>query len=313
MSSISWAEWATYISYVGVVVAYTVKVIKYFRMPLHLRWELYPVPHEKGSGYGGSFMEEPEWWTKPRSRNTAKNLLDIVKRYLFFGEYYRKVKGYWAGLYPWHVGFYLIVLFDGLGMLGGILLLTTNITISASAGGFGAALFYLTIVVGVASFITGILGSIVLLVRRLADKSLRDYASPINYFNYVFFLAVFVSGLVSWAGFDLGLAGYREFWAGVFSYKHAAVDAATYTHIMLFSLFLLYLPFTRSTHYITKLLAFFWVRWDDKPNQKGSDVERKVKDLLGQPVTWSAAHIQQGSSWAENAKGMPETGSGKRP
>jgi nitrate reductase gamma subunit len=288
-----------------------VKVIKYFRMPLHLRWELYPLPHEKGSRYGGSYMEEMDWWTKPRSRNTFKNVLDMLKRYLFFGEYYRKVKGYWAGLYPWHIGFYLIVLFDGLTMLGGILLVTTSMTISEATGGGGVVLYYLTLVVGVASFITGIIGSILLLIKRLVDSDLRDYASPINYFNYVFFLAVFVSGLISWAFFDITLSAYREFWAGIFSFKYAAVDPATYAHIMLFSLFLIYLPFTRSTHYITKILAFFSIRWDDKPNLRGSKIEKKVIKLLNQPVTWSATHIQSGKTWSEIAQGMPEDSDGK--
>jgi nitrate reductase gamma subunit len=313
METVSWAQWATYVSYVFVIAAYSFKIAKYFRMPMHLRWELYPVPHEKGSRYGGSYMEEVEWWTKPRSRQTFKNVLDMLKRYLFFGEYFRKVRGYWAGLYPWHTGFYLIVLFDGLTMLGGILLVTTGITISGTAGGFGAFLYYLTLVVAVVSFITGIIGSIILFIKRLADRDLKNYASPINYFNYLFFLLVFVSGLVSWVSFDTTLSGYREFWAGIFSYKYAAVDAASLAHIILFSLFLIYLPFTRSTHYITKMLAFFSVRWDDRPNLRGSEIEGKVKKLLGQPVTWSAAHVQSGSTWGEVAGGMPEDNKESKP
>jgi nitrate reductase gamma subunit len=311
MHSVSWAQWATYVSYIFVIVAYSVKIYKYFKMPLHLRWELYPLPHEKGSKYGGSYMEESEWWTKPRSKNTFRNLIDILKRYLFFGEYFRKVRGYWAGLYPWHTGFYLIILFDGLTMLGGILLITTGITISGSAGGLGAVLYYLTMVVAVTSFVTGIIGSIILLIKRLADSALREYASPINYLNYVFFLLVFVSGLVSWIFFDWTLSGYREFWAGIFSFKYAGIDPASLTHIMLFSLFLIYLPFTRSTHYITKLLAFFSVRWDDRPNLRGSEIERTLEKQLSEPVTWSAAHIKSGSSWSEAAKGLPKDIGGK--
>jgi hypothetical protein len=84
-----------------------------------------------------------------------------------------------------------------------------------------------------------------------------------------------------------------------------AVETATYTHIMLFSLFLIYLPFTRSTHYITKLFAFFKVRWDDTPNLKGSEIEKKVKEALRQPVSWSASHIQSGKSWSEVTQGLP--------
>ena len=37
-----------------------------------------------------------------------------------------------------------------------------------------------------------------------------------------------------------------------------------------------------------------------------AQLEKKVKKLLGQPVTWSAAHIQTGNSWGEIAQGMPE-------
>ena len=40
------------------------RIIKVAKMPVHLRWELYPVPHERGRAhYGGSRLEENEWWT----------------------------------------------------------------------------------------------------------------------------------------------------------------------------------------------------------------------------------------------------------
>ena len=43
------------------------KALRYLRMPMHVRWELYPVAHEKGRAhYGGSYFEEVDWWTKPR-------------------------------------------------------------------------------------------------------------------------------------------------------------------------------------------------------------------------------------------------------
>jgi len=40
------------------------RVVKAMRMPVHLRWDLYPIP--KGprdrQRYGGSYFEETEWW-----------------------------------------------------------------------------------------------------------------------------------------------------------------------------------------------------------------------------------------------------------
>ena len=141
---------------------------------------------------------------------------------------------------------------------------------------------------------------------------MRAYATPSNYFNYVFFLIVFVSGLVSWT-FDPTLASYREFWQSLIRVKYMTAETATYIHIMLFSLFLIYLPFTRSTHYITKLFAFFSILWNDKPNLKGSQMEKKIGDELGQTVTWSAPHIQSGKTWGEVATQLPESITGKAP
>jgi nitrate reductase gamma subunit len=42
------------------VIATVVRAVGYARMPLHLRWELYPVPHEAPdrAAHGGSYFEE---------------------------------------------------------------------------------------------------------------------------------------------------------------------------------------------------------------------------------------------------------------
>ncbi len=310
MGVVSLPQLATYISYLFVVAVYTVKVMKIARMPLHLRWELYPVVHEKGYKYGGSYFEEPEWWTKPRQKSRIRSIIYLVKKYLFFGEYYRRNRGYWFGLYPWHIGFYLIVSFHALSFFGALAILTGFSVSAESANTLGRVLYYLTLVVAVGSFVLGSVGSIGLLVKRLVDKDLKAYASPVNYFNYLFFLAVFLSGLFAWYFFDPTLSAYREFWKSLITFRYMDVEPATYTHIMLFSLFLIYLPFTRSTHYITKFFAFFWVRWDDTPSLRGSKIEGRVKEALNLPVSWSAPHIQSGKSWGEVAQGMPEDTAG---
>jgi nitrate reductase gamma subunit len=298
---------ATYISYVLIIVLYTVKVMKVARTPLHLRWELYPIIPEKGHKYGGSYFENLEWWTKPRRKSSIRAIIYLLKNYLFFGEYFRRNRGYWFGLYPWHIGFYLIVGFHVLSFFGALAMVTAGISItSESVNILGRLIYYLTLIVAVGGFILGSAGSIGLLIKRLVDKDLKDYASPMNYFNYLFFLVVFLSGLIAWYFFDPTLSTYREFWKSLITFRYIAVEPATYTHIMLFSLFLIYLPFTRSTHYITKLFAFFKVRWDDAPNLKGSEIEKKVKAALKQPVSWSASHIQSGKTWSEVAQGLPE-------
>lgn len=309
MDSISLPQLATYVSYVLIIILYSVKVMKIVKMPLHLRWELYPVPHEKGREYGGSYLEELEWWTKPRLKSNFRSIIYMLKKYLFFWEYYRQNRGYWFVMYPWHVGFYLIVSFHILSFFGALAILTMGLSVTAeSANILGRVIYYLTLVVAVGSFVTGSVGSIGLLIKRLTDKDLRAYAAPVNYFNYLFFLAVFLSGLFSWYFFDPTLSAYREFWKSLITFQYISVEPATYTHIILFSLFLIYLPFTRSTHYITILFAYFSVLWGDKPNLRGSNIRKRVRKLLNQPVSWSAPHIQSGEKWSEIVSKGAKTG-----
>ena len=57
-----------YLAVAGFICMAYLKIRSYMAAsPLHVRWELYPVPHEGSKTvYGGSFMEEKDWWTKPR-------------------------------------------------------------------------------------------------------------------------------------------------------------------------------------------------------------------------------------------------------
>ena len=169
-------------------------------MPKSVRWELYPVATESSEKfkYGGSYFEEPEFWTKPRTKNYMRAIWEMAKKYLTMWGYFRRVRSYWFALYPWHIGFYLIVLFHGLSLLGAILIKAAGLEIAAGAAHVGGLiLYYTTIVVALSSFSLGTIGSIGLLIKRTVDEDLRDYASPQNYFNYVFCLAVFVSGLLT--------------------------------------------------------------------------------------------------------------------
>ncbi|MFC1962889.1 hypothetical protein ACFLWB_02700 [Chloroflexota bacterium] len=314
MENITLPQIATYVSYLFVIIAYVVKIRKYFLMPQNLRWEIYPVATVSGqkAKYGGSDFEEPEFWTKPIHKNQARGIWELAKKYLTMWEYFRRVRAYWFALYPWHIAFYLIILFHGCALLGAILMKTAGLEIaSTSANAGGQIVYYATIVIALGSFILGTIGSIGMLIKRLADSALRDYASPQNYLNYVFFLAVFVSGLASYAVADSTFAGYREFWVGLISLKGVAVQPAEYVHIMLFSAFLIYLPFTRSTHYITILLAFFKIRWNDEPNFGSPEADEKLAGVLSSKVSWAAPHIQTGQSWGEVVTNLPPIENGE--
>ena len=313
----------TYFAYVFVVAAYYYKVQKYFKMPQNLRWELYPVIHEKNYKYGGSYFEEVDWHNKPRHKNLVRSILTLARRYLIMGSYFEKKRGYWFGLYPWHMGFLLIVLFDGLVMLDAIFVEVGGWSVTRDAGGGAGFLYDLTLAVGLVSFTIGCIGSVLMFLHRVFDENLREYATPQNYLNYIFFLAMFGTG---WAAFveSGGVEGFIAFWVGVITGSTFAgvqdslpfmveeIGVWEWAHIIIFAAFLIYLPLTRSTHYITKILHFFWILSGDTPNLGKGDDDAKLGEYLKYKSSWSAAHHQTGSTWAERATILPENEKGKK-
>jgi nitrate reductase gamma subunit len=289
----------TYFAYLFIVYMYTAKSVKFLRLPIHLRWDLYPVLHESQYRHGGSRLEEPGGHNRPRQGGLIRSILYLLKEYVSLSEYYKRQKGYWSVLYPWHLGFILIITFHILAFFGALLLLV-GVPVAADSPALGGKLFYfLMLFCGLVSFVTGFAGSIGVLIKRLVDPNLRAYASPQQYLTYLFCLVVFGSGLYSWWFGDPTFSEYRQFWVGLVSLHPVAVAPAGALHIMLFDLFLIYLPFTRSMHYVTRVFAFFMIRWDDRPNVRGGEVERQLLTQLGRNMSWSAPHIKQGGTWAD--------------
>jgi hypothetical protein len=78
---------------------------------------------------------------------------------------------------------------------------------------------------------------------------------------------------------------------------HPALGPAL--HVLFASVWLIYLPFG---HVFQLFFRYYhYLRWDDVANTRGSEVERRVKELLERPVTWSGPHIPMGKRWKEVA------------
>ena len=73
-----------YLGFASFAIATIARLAMWARLPMHVRWELYPVAHEgKKASYGGSFMEETDWWTKPRSKSLIGEL-KVMMLEIFF-------------------------------------------------------------------------------------------------------------------------------------------------------------------------------------------------------------------------------------
>jgi nitrate reductase gamma subunit len=292
----------TFVGYLFIMVMYTAKAVKFLRLPRHLRWELYPVMHEENYRYGGSCFEEIDWITRPRRKGRLRSILFLLQEYLSMSEYFKRHITYWLVLYPWHIGFILIIGFHICTFFAAAAILLGLPVSGGSPFLAGKIFYYVLLLMGVVSFVSGLIGSAGTLIKRLSDEDLRAYATPQNYITYLFCLVVFLSGLYAWYFVDPTFSEYREFWMGLITWKPITVAPGAALHIILFDLFLIYLPFTRSMHYITRIFAFFLIRWDDEPNLRGSDLEKQLMKLFGQQVTWSAPHIGSGKTWIELVK-----------
>jgi hypothetical protein len=76
-------------------------------------------------------------------------------------------------------------------------------------------------------------------------------------------------------------------------------------HLVISLLFLLYLPLTDMIHFIAKYFTYHAVRWDDRPQNE--PMERELRGLLTQPVTWSASHVGADGpkNWVDIASAEP--------
>ncbi len=291
-----------YISLVVFFVGTVYKLIQIARMPLHIRWDLYPIPHEKGRGsYGGSYFEEVDWWTKPNNTSTVGELKAMGKEIFFIQSMYEHNRSLWVFSFPFHIGLYFSVGFVLMAFLGGALELG-GLAVAPTGNVAGALVYYITIICALAGAALGTLGAIGLFFSRMGKRELRSSTVRTDYFNLVLIAAIFVTTIWTWLAADQSFAQLRAFTAGMISFSGVpSLPTIEVIFLALSSLFLLWLPMTHMTHFVGKYFTYHKVRWEDHPNLKGSKLEEAVTEALGYKITWSAPHIKSGGSWADAA------------
>ena len=268
------------------------KAIQYARMPLHGRMELYPVPQEKGRHtYGGSYMEEPEWWKKPRQVSKLSEIADMLKEMLLIKKLFDNQRSLWWVSYSFHLGLYLLMAWT-IFIIVGALTELAGVSVSATASLWTALLYYLTILTGVIGFIIATVGVFLLLIRRCTDPVLSKYTTPQEYFNLLLLLSALISGVAVWMP-DLTFSAARQLTAGLLTLSMQA-DMIQVVHLILLDVTLIYIPLSKMGHYVGKYFTFHKILWENEPNLAGSSMESKVKAALhGQTnTTWAASHVE---------------------
>jgi nitrate reductase gamma subunit len=292
-----------------------VRVYRKVTLPLHLRWELYPVKHEPGAKaiYGGSYLEEPNWWEKVRKRSLVSELKFMIPEIVFLRGLREENPRLWNVSFPFHFGLYLmigtfILLFIGAwSMIFGV-------QIAPGKGSIASLLYYLTILAGFLGLTLGTGGSAALLRRRLHEAELRNYSGVADYFNLIFFLIFFAVSLLAWLFYDHSFDGARAYVYSLLTYggtpEGMAMNRTLLGHlsIILACLLLAYIPFTHMSHMFMKYFMYHSIRWEDRPNLKGSEIEAAVLKNLGFKPTWAASHIAADGrkTWADIATSGPK-------
>jgi nitrate reductase gamma subunit len=269
-------------------VAFITRTLRIWKMPVHLRWELAPVPHEKGKGhYGGSYLEEPEWWNKPREKDAIAELTYMAKEIVFLKALWEHNRKMWWFSYPFHLGMYLLSAVLGLVVLGGVVRVA-----GISGPGIGLVSTLVPILAGV-GYALGAVGALGLFVSRILDPKLRVINTPLSFLNLLLLLGVFISGgwaILTLESFPAAVLGFLA--AFLTANLSVAIPGVLALHVILAGVFLAYLPFTQMMHFVAKYFTYHEVRWNDEPLEVGGKMEREIQELLKQPVTWAAPHLR---------------------
>lgn len=302
----------TYCCITVFMVAAVCLIYRQFTLPLHVRWEIYPVQHEPAekSAYGGSYMEGLNWWEKKQERSPVNEVLYMVPEILLMRGLWKENRKLWLFSFPFHLGLYLmLVVFALLGISAILSLLGLS-----RDGAILTIVDALSFAAGWIGIIAGAAGSLGMLYRRLTDRELRSYATFADYFNIVFILIFFICALLAGLFADPSQNAARAYVLGLLTagsstsaYVPGQSIFGTLT-IILASLLIAYIPLTHMSHMFMKYFLYHNVKWDDAANRPGTTIEKAVAQNLKYQPTWKAKHIgaDGDKSWRDIASSAPK-------
>jgi nitrate reductase gamma subunit len=294
-------------------IACAVRAIRYARLPLHLRWELYPVPHEerKRAGYGGSYFEKSNWWTKPQEPNHKGELEFMFSEILFLKALWEFKRKMWFRSYPFHLGLYLLI--------GALVLFFSAAVVSiffpgTQVSAIGAAFHLAYMILGFLGAVLTLWGATALLILRVTDSELKPYTTAGDIFNLSFFLVTMGSLMAGYVLRPDNAPRAMDIARSVLTFDTTlGLPWMLETGLVLSALLVAYIPMTHMAHFIAKYFTYHSIRWDDKPNWAASGLEKKLVAYLTYRPTWAATHVGADGmkTWAEITTTNPTQGGKK--
>jgi nitrate reductase gamma subunit len=289
------------------------RAVRYARAPLHLRWEVYPVPHEapERARHGGSYFEETDWWTRPAQSNLLGELKAMVPEMLFLKGLWEFNRRLWYRSFAFHLGLYLLIATAALLVLGALLLAAAPGLIFGTAGRLLHHVYLATGLAGAALALAGALG---LLHRRLTDEELANCTTAGDIFNLLFFLVTLGTLAAGYVFAGPQAPGVLTLAYGLLRFDTALqIPPVLAAGLILAALLAAYIPFTHMSHFIAKYFTYHSVRWDDTPGRRSIELQKRFAEYLTYRPTWSAPHVgaDGAKSWADIAAANPAQGAKK--
>lgn len=296
-SSMTGLQIAIYASLGIFVVAVIVRVLRYRLTPIHMRWELYPVAHEKGRHhYGGSRFEELDWWTKKAEKDRFNELWEMMQEILLLKGVWKNNRSLWCFSFPFHVGLYLGALWLVVLVVGGTLELA-GVQIQGTLASVQSSLLAVTAYAG---FGLAGLGAVGLLLRRAGSAELRRFSGLSEFVNLILIAAVAFAVVGIQVTADPLFAHTQKFVTSIMAFRAPAdLPVALQAQMWMGAFLLAYIPVTRMSHFVAKYFLYHDVRWHDTPNTRGSKIEARIQQALQFGVSWDAPHIPKGKKWGE--------------
>ncbi|MBZ5497223.1 MAG: respiratory nitrate reductase subunit gamma [Acidobacteriia bacterium] len=283
------------------------RTVSYARTPIHLRWELYPVPHEDPERvkHGGSYFETLDWWTRPRQISLAGELRFMIVEIFFLKGLWEHNRRMWYRSFPFHFGLYLLIATLTFLAFGGALSVLAPTPIAVGVNGIIRLLIGLT---GTAGSALATLGALGLLLRRMTDENLRIYTTVGDIFNLVCFLATLVVLAAGYLSRGSSSPDLLAISSGLLTFDVSLeIPMLLSAGLMLSAFLVAYVPLTHMSHFIAKFFTYHSVRWDDLPNRRGGELEPKIAESLTYRPTWAAPHLGADGrkTWAQVVAGKP--------
>ena len=284
------------------VIASAARAVLYARTPMHLRWELYPVPHERAdrASHGGSYFEEGEWWNRPRERRLLGELAAMIPEILFLKALREHNPGLWRRSFPFHFGLYLTA-----GAGAGLLVLAAISRLAGAAwldGAAGLVARWALAGMGWAGIVLAVAGALALLHRRFQDPALRAFTTAGDAFNLLFFVIALGTLGGGYVARPAGSADAFGLAIGILSWDSAVrVPGVLAAGVISTAALAAYIPLTHMSHFIGKYFTYHAIRWDDAPLGDSRKMSVALAASLAQRPTWAAGHMKADgrATWAD--------------